>query len=449
MKLRVFLIFALLWTNGAPANPAASAKANDVAGYVQPYVATNNFAGAILVARNWKPVFQKAYGYSDRERKLPNQLNTRFHVASMSMQFTAAATLRLVDAGKLSLETPVSDIIADYPNGANITLRHLLTQTSGIADINNQDDYDEILQSHQTPGTLVARMRGVAPLRPPGSYDREEHSAYNLLALIIERTSGKPFAEAVRDLVFRPLGMRDSGIDDDRVLAGAAKGYRPKGLYEIEPADPIHWSAKAGNASAYTTVGDELKFVRGLFGNRFLSPPLRDTMFDLGTRVGYGWFRSNSTRYGQPVYSMNGRAPGFASAVVYIPAERLLVTAFSNVYASVPTDMAYDIAALMLGKPYEPLSLRTQVPPESLAGLPASFQFTEDFYQPNAVVRVAAGSDGVSLHWPSLGASALIPVAADRYIDRNYWVSVEVARDANGQIVNLKYDRFSGKKLNP
>src|SRR4051812_37535146 len=174
-----------------------------------PYVRTTNIAGTILVARDGFPVFRQAYGYADRQRRIPNRLDTRFHIASMSMQFTAAAALRLVHAAKLSLDTPVSDVVPDYPNGRTITLRHLLTQTSGIADINDQDDYAQILNSHQTPGSLVARMRDVPPLRPSGTYDREEHSAYNLLALIIERKMGVPFPEAVRKLVFRPLGMND------------------------------------------------------------------------------------------------------------------------------------------------------------------------------------------------------------------------------------------------
>ena len=87
---------------------------------------------------------------------------------------------------------------------------------------------------------------------------------------------------------------------------------------------------------------------------------------------------------------MNGRAPGFASAIVYLPEKQLLIVVLSNVYASVPTDMGYEIAALALGRPFEPLQLKTQVDSASLAGLPASFRFPKDFYQPDALVRLAA-----------------------------------------------------------
>ena len=441
------MLVALLGLGATAPGPAADLDPA-IADYVQPYVDTNNFSGTILVARDGKPLFAKAYGLADREGRTPNTLLTRFHVASMSMQFTAAAALRLIDAGQLSLETPVAEVLSDYPNGQAITIRHLLTQTSGIADINEQDDYDKILQAHQTPETLVNRVRHLPPLRQPGTYEREEHSAFNLLALIIERKTGQPFAEAVHRLVFHPLAMADSGIDDDDPVAkiGAAVGYKPLGLYDLAPAERIFWSAKAGNASAYTTVEDELKFVSGLFRDDFLSPRLRALMFDLGARVGYGWFKSNSTRFGQPVYSMNGRSPGFASAVLYVPRDRLFVAAFSNIYASVPTDIAYDVAAMALALPYESIALQTSVAPGSLKGLPASFRFPKDFYQPDALVRVTAAKAQVTLHWPTGDISALIPIGPDSYIDRNYWVTVDVQRDPAGRVVALKYDRFTGAR---
>ena len=447
---RAILTAALLMLTSSPisASPPDSARSAAIEAYVQPYVRTNNFSGVVLVARSGKPIFAKAYGRADSERAIPNSLGTRFHIASMSMQFTAAAVLRLVDKGELSLETPVANVLSDYPNGQNITIRHLLAQTSGIADINARDDYDELLGAHQTPASLVARMRGAAPLRPPGTYEREEHSAYNLLALIVERKSGLPFAEAVRQLVFGPLGMNDSGIDDDGIVARAcaARGYEPRGLYDLAPARPIHWSAKAGNGSAYTTAGDELKFVTGVVGERFLSAPLRDAMFDLGSRVGYGWFKSNSSRFGETVYSMNGRAPGFSSAIAYFPQHRLLIVALSNIYASVPADMAYDIAAAVLDKPYRPLALDTATDPEALAGLPAKFRFPHDFYQPDAVVQWSATQGEVQLHWPSGESSSLIPIGKNRFIDRSYWVAVEIERDAEGRATALKYDRFSGQR---
>jgi CubicO group peptidase (beta-lactamase class C family) len=445
--LRGTVVMAFAAAFGGHAS-AASPIGAAVTAYVEPYVRTNNFAGAVLVARDGVPLYSRSFGFADRKQRTPNSLQTQFHVASMSMQFTAAAILRLIDRGSLSLETMVAEIIPNYPNGDRITVRHLLTQTSGIADINDLPDYDQLLATHQSPQSLVDKISKVPPKRQPGTFEREEHSAYNLLALIIEKRTKQPFPRAVRGLVFQPLGMARSGIDDDSApTSAAAKGYSPVGLDGLEPAPTIHWSAKAGNGSAYTTAEDELKFVNGLFRRGFLSERLRRSAFNLDQRVGYGWFKSNSTRFGTAVYSMNGRAPGFASAVVYVPARRLTVIALSNIYASVAPDVANDLAAVAMRLPYQPLALGAAVDPTSLRGLPASFRFAKDFYQPDAVVRVAAGKDGVQLHWPSGDVSALIPTGRDHFIDRSYWVPVHVQRDAAGAIVTLRYDRFEGRRV--
>jgi CubicO group peptidase (beta-lactamase class C family) len=418
--------------------------------FVRPYVGTRNFSGVILVERNGHLLFERAYGHADLEHRLPNRLNTRFHVASMSMQFTAAAALRLINSGRLSLDTPVSDVVPGYPNGRNISVRNLLTQTSGIADINALDDYDQLLKVHQTPLSLVDKVKDLPPAREPGTYKGEEHSAYNLLALIVERKSGVPFAAAVKELVFKPLGMRDSGIDDDRLsrAANMGRGYQPKDVYEVEPADPIHWSGKTGNASAFTTAADELKFVHGIHDGDFVKPALRHLVFDPATQGAYGWFKSDSSRFGERVYSMNGRSPGFASALVFIPKERVTVVALSNIYASAPGEIAEEVAAIALGRQHEPLNLQTAVDAASLPGLPARFRFPADFYLRDAVVRIAAAEGRVRLEWPNGRVSALIPTSRDHYVDRSYWMPVEVVRDDSGHVSQLKYGHFVGQPVN-
>jgi hypothetical protein len=144
---------------------------------------------------------------------------------------------------------------------------------------------------------------------------------------------------------------------------------------------------------------------------------------------------------------MSGRSPGFTAAMTYLPKEQLLVVALSNIYASAPPEMVEEIAALALNRPYQALSLKMSVDAESLAGLPANFQFPKKFYQPDAVVRVGASDGGVSLRWPSGDVSVLIPTARDHYMDRAYWMPVEVVRDAGGRVSQLKYGSFVGEAV--
>jgi len=150
--------------------------------------------------------------------------------------------------------------------------------SSGLMDINGLPDYDEVLQHHQTPSSLIAKIEGKPLLFEPGTkYLHEEHSAYNLLALLVEKKTGMPFAAAVEQLVFRPVGLSGSGVDDDSLDANVkmARGYEPEAMYGLKPAKAIHWSAKAGNGSAYTTVSDAARWVDALFLRGFLSPASR------------------------------------------------------------------------------------------------------------------------------------------------------------------------------
>ena len=449
--LSIFLGLAFSAVAGlAQTNSTAAA----IDAYVRPYAETGNFSGVVLVEKSGKAILEKAYGFADREKKFRNTRQTRFHIASMSMQFTAAAILRLVDKGALKLDEPVSDIVQGVEGAGRITIRDLLTERSGLPDINALPNYnDVILQQHQTPATLVKAIEGKPLLFEPGSkFMHEEHSAYNLLALIVEKKTGQNFAAALETLVFRPLALEASGSDDDSATTGKdmAKGYEPEGLSSLKPAAPFHWSAKTGNASIYTTASDEARWVNALFRGPALSAASRAAVLDTSMEVGYGWFKRENKRFGETVYYMNGRSPGFSSFVLYLPKTQTMVVLLSNIYSSATTPMGYDVAAASLGLPYEELHLMD--PPPSAAQLKTctgAFQFGADFYQANAKVELVTEGHELSMRWPSGSSSALLPVGPDRFVDRAYWEDVKIERNSAGKPVALDYDRFRGPAVDP
>ena len=207
-------IFLCLSAPAALAAPPVPPEA--IESYLKPFVDTNNFSGTVLVTEKGQTLFEKSYGFADSANHVLNGADTRFHVASVSILFTAFATMRLVEQGKLTLDTPVSSIVGPLPNGDRITVRELLEEDSGLPDANDLPNYDALLGAHQTPDSLVDQIRGLKPLAEPGGKSQqEEHSACNVLALIIERKTGLPFAQAMQKLVFGPAGMEDSGADDD------------------------------------------------------------------------------------------------------------------------------------------------------------------------------------------------------------------------------------------
>jgi hypothetical protein len=224
-----------------------------------------------------------------------------------------------------------------------------------------------------------------------------------------------------------------------------AHGYEPEGVSGLKPAASIHWSAKTGNASVYTTAIDEARWVDGLFKGHQISASSRAAVLDTSMRVGYGWFRGTNKRFDQTAYSMNGRAPGFASFVLYLPQTQTTVVVLSNIYSSATTTIGYDIAAISLGVAYAPFTFRAAtVDLSELKNSTGVFRFGPDFYQPNAKVTLTTDGKGVFMHWPSGEVSALIPMAKDHYVDRAYWEEVIVQRDASGSPETLLYDQFRG-----
>jgi CubicO group peptidase (beta-lactamase class C family) len=446
------ILFALLsWAGGARAEN--DPRAESIETYVQPYAKSGNFSGAVLVEKDGKVVFEKAYGLSDRESAIENTASTQFHIASLSMLLTATAVLRLVDSGAIRLDQHVGEFDPGVEGADKITIRDLLTQRSGLPDINGLSVYDEILQQHQTPASLVAKIKGQPLLFEPGTkYLHEEHSAYNVLALIVEKKTRVPFAEAVRRLVLQPAGLRESGVDDDSLPASknVAKGYQPDGTYGLKPAAAIHWSGKTGSGSMYTTAGDEGKLVNAVIRGNLLSAASREVMLDTKMRIGYGWIKGTSKRFGEIAYYMNGRAPGFASFVLNLPNLQLTVVVLSNIYSSATTTIGNDIAALLLGLPYEPFQFR-EPPPDTkeLTNCMGKFVFGSEFYQPNAEITIAVSSDGkeLSLRWPSGELSPLIPLGKDHFVDRAYWEEVKIERNASGQPSVLVYDEFRGNAI--
>ena len=418
--------------------------------YVEPYAASNNFSGVVLIARHGKAVYEQAYGFANRDVEQRNIPQTQFHLASMSMQFTAAAVMRLVDQGKLKLDQTVSKFVPGLPNGDKITIRELLEQTSGLPDVNGLPEYSDILNRHQTAESLVSYIIDKPPRFEPGSASQgEEHSAFNVLALIVEKVTKQPFATAVRRLVFAAAKMQHSGIDEDGPLSNAAIGYTPVGVRDLEKAVQIHWSAKTGNASAYATADDLLEWRNAFFAGSLLSARGRQVMLDYShSRAGYGWFKGVSSRLAVPVFHMNGRAPGFASFIMEVPSEELTVIVLSNTYVSAVSDMGFDLAALMLGKPYASVLLNAAAPAAAdVAGIANSYRFGADFFQANATLQLEVHGLDASLHWPSGETTFLIPVSKDHFVDRSYWEPVSLQRSADLQVETLMYDRFIGRRL--
>src|SRR5438477_7777331 len=194
---------------------ALTGSAQDVARMdqvVQSYAADHKFMGAVLVARGNEVLFSKGYGSANLEWSVPNTPTTKFRLGSVTKQFTAASILLLEERGKLSVEDPVKKHLPDAPAAWDkVTIFHLLTHTSGVADFTSFPDYPKIEPFATTPAKLVALFRDKPLDFDPGTEWRYDNSGYVLLTYLIEKITGDSYEKFVRENIFAPLGMTDTG----------------------------------------------------------------------------------------------------------------------------------------------------------------------------------------------------------------------------------------------
>src|SRR4051812_18179716 len=249
MNLRAALLIVCLFATslvGAPEKEAILQKRVDA--YIAPFVAGNNFSGGVLIARKGTVRLNKGYGLANVELNVPNSTSTRFHIASISKPFTAAAVLLLEERGQLSIDDPLTKYFPGNPNGDTITLRNLLMHTSGIPNINDFPEYATLSATHHTLDELIAVFRDKSLDFPTGTKYAYSNSNYNLLARVIELASKQSYRDFMQANIFTPLKMDSTSVDDDAsvIIPERAAGYAPKGATEIENAPALEWSNKQG-----------------------------------------------------------------------------------------------------------------------------------------------------------------------------------------------------------
>ena len=312
--------------------------------------AAGRFMGGVLVAKGDQVLFRQVYGMANREQGRAMQLNSRFRLASVSKQFTAAAILKLQDQGKLRIDDPVCKWIQPCPAAwAPIRIHHLLSHTSGIPDLMARPAWG---LGRVTPITLEkltedSKLYGLQ--FTPGSKVRYNNAAFNLAAAVVEKASGQPFADYLETAFFTPLGMKETGVDLDGGDHGIIMGYAnfPGGL---TPQPNANVSVVAGAGAVYSTLDDLLVWNRALHGGRLLTPysyaqmiadhAPADTPSERGRPhrdYGYGVF---SNRLGQQVTPAfedrqiyhTGSWGGFRNLISYQPDQAVTVIVLSNNY---------------------------------------------------------------------------------------------------------------------
>lgn len=259
--------------------------------YLQDYLRRNAaggyFSGAVLVARADTPLFQGAYGFADQRSGRRNTLDTPFYLASVSKMFTAVAVLQLVSRGQLSLDDPLSRYLPDFPRriADRVTIRRLLTHTSGI-ELDENEDFNRATQRAGTMAELydvqlkfLSRSSGIDSFVPPDRFDYSNED-YDLLGVIIERIAGISYDEFLRRNIFEPAAMPHThAFAPGHPIVGGAIGYTARdtsGAFQWLPHENRAFMQQRTRPSGghYSTVGDLLRFARALRSGAILDTAL-------------------------------------------------------------------------------------------------------------------------------------------------------------------------------
>ncbi|MEM6993351.1 MAG: serine hydrolase domain-containing protein [Myxococcota bacterium] len=289
------------------------------------------FSGFVLVAEKGEPVYARGFSYADRAGQRVADADTNFRVGSVTKQFTAAAILELEERGKLSVTDPVSKHFPDWPRGDAITIHHLLTHTAGMWSYTSDFAFmKERIARPYTTEEMLALFRDHPLDFEPGQAWSYSNSGYVLLGAIIEKVHGKPYADAMHELVFEPAGLSRTMVGDAPSLGNRALGYTRSTEESVASAAPIDMSVPHGAGAVRSTPNDLVAWHAALGDGSVLG---KDALAKLYTpdknNYAYGWIITEFA--GQSVIAHNGGINGFGTFYMRVPEDDVVVVAWTNV----------------------------------------------------------------------------------------------------------------------
>jgi CubicO group peptidase (beta-lactamase class C family) len=366
IKLTALFPLALLF---CPVIASAQVSSSQIDAIFASLKSTNAPGAAVLVVHNGRPVFRRGYGVTDLRTPRPIDEHTNFRLASFTKQFTAAAIMLLARDGKLHYDDHLIDFFPEFPAyGKSITVRNLLNHTSGLPD------YEDLLmkQYPNTPEEKVPQILDAGVLKlleqqtsgkvSPGSKWEYSNSGYAVLAMIVEKVSGKSFGQFLQERIFTPLKMKNTMAYEKGKNEVPHRAYghsRNDGVWQETDQSPT--SAVLGDGGIYSSLDDLAKWDRALREHTLLSqdemrpaltpvqPAASPAKFpdDKTVSYGFGWFLD--PYQGHKRMSHDGSTIGFRTTIQRFPADELTIIVLANRADLDPQGLALKVADRYLG----------------------------------------------------------------------------------------------------
>lgn len=446
-------LLALLLVLHAPVSHAQSSAPNAseqalaarLDSAIAPLFKANEPGATIIVTRGGRALFRKAYGMADVANGRPMTPDTVMRLASITKQFTATGILLLADEGKLSLGDDITRFLPDYPTGGkHITIEHLLTHTSGMANYTSKPGFESNLTTDQTVGQMIAGFKNDAPQSEPGTRYAYSNSGYVLLGAIIEKVSSLSYAQFVEQRIFVPLGMNNSAYaGHERGSAPRARGYtRSSGSSSsgFEPGKAISMTLPYAAGALVSTVDDLARWDAAVSSGKLLKPATQQKALTAhiladGTSAPYGYGWSVGTLRGMPMQSHGGGIYGFSTYAVRLPEQQLYVAVLTNADSGLASAemVALKAAAIAAGNPF-PDYKAVALGPKVLEAFQGSYRIDD------SNVRNFR-SEGGQLVMDRNGRNKVVLTA---FSDNGFFVpnsvaSLEFQRDAGGAVTAVTF----------
>ncbi|WP_296313258.1 serine hydrolase [Winogradskyella sp. UBA3174] len=360
-KNGIFILFLVLISNMG----FAQTKVEQIEKLLTTYEEYGKFNGSVLVSEQGKVIYKKGFGMANMEWDIPNQPNTKHLIASITKQFTAMLILQLVAEGKLDLQEPITTYLPDYPKGSGdiITTHHLLTHTSGIPDYTEFPKFmEDESRNPYSPAAFVKTFDEKELDFKPGEKYSYSSSGYFILGVLIEKLSGKSYEQILKDKIFTPLNMKDTGYDNHKdILKNRAAGYEKENGNYIN-SSYLDMTIPYAAGSLYSTVEDLYKWDQALYTTTILPkeymtmyfkpyiPAFDKKHYAYGWEVGYDKIGSSK----DSIYTIghDGSINGFNTNISRANSDKSLVVLLNNTGYAPLYEMTRAIRGIMYGKEY-------------------------------------------------------------------------------------------------
>lgn len=393
---------------------------------------------AIHVSRSGEAVYATAAGMADMELAVAMENDHIFRLASVTKQYTAAAILKLVDEGKLSLDDKVSKWWPDLAFG-DVTVHQLLNHTSGIASYTSIPGYmsDTRIQRDLTTAELIAVFAELPLDFAPGSEWRYNNSAYVMLGAIIEKVTAQPWDSYIVNRLLKPLGINDTAYyPDAKITPRRIPGYHNS---EDGPINAPHLSMTQPHAAGAlsATAADVDKWQVALHSGNVISAASYEKMItpeDVADGYGYG-IAAGKLR-GWDTLSHGGGIHGFSTYALWLPEQDISVVVLSNIAGGPanPTDIAFRLAAIAAGNPFPIEKTPVEMSSMELEKLVGTYQTNDD------TKRTLKLEDGRLLSQRQGGTpSVVIPVGNDQFALEGSAAYFEAVRNESGNVTGVDF----------